>query len=90
LIRMAKTELQLESELSCCMVSEKDKVAAILKSSDVLLVTPGAYECVKKLAPSRVAVFNVIDRVDPISLRLVKDRILGANDHTHLVYMAAQ
>jgi DNA-binding transcriptional regulator YhcF (GntR family) len=78
-----KAELQLSSDLPCCTVGEKDKVAAALRSADVLLVTPGAYNKVRKMAPPKQPVFNVIDRVDPVSLQIVKQRVLGSSEQRH-------
>lgn len=72
-----RAELQLGSNLPCCTIGQRDKVAAALKSCDVLLVTPGAYKAVRKLASGKIPFFNVIDHVDPGSLRIVKERILG-------------
>lgn len=78
-----KAELQLGSDLPCCTIREKEKVAAALKASDVLLVTPGAYDKVCKLASRKLPVFNVIDHVDPGSLRIVKESILGIGERQH-------
>jgi DNA-binding transcriptional regulator YhcF (GntR family) len=77
-----KAELQIESDLPCCTLAEKERVAIALKSSDVLLVTPGAYNKVSKLAPSKLPIFNVIDHVDLGSLRIVKERILSITRDT--------
>jgi DNA-binding transcriptional regulator YhcF (GntR family) len=73
-----KADLRLESDLLCCTVKEKAKLDAVLRSSDVLLVSPGAYNRVRKLAPPKLPVFNVIDRVDPVSLRIARESILGS------------
>lgn len=74
-----RTELQLNSDLPCCTIGDKEKVAAALKSSDALLVTPGAYNRVRRKVSGRIPFFNVIDHVDPGSIRVVKDRILALN-----------
>ncbi len=50
-------------------------VEAILRSVDILLVTPPVFREVKKLSPANLPVFNVFDRVDPMSFRVLKDRI---------------
>lgn len=65
--------------LTCCILSETDQVKALLKSADVLLVSPPVYEEIKKIAPRRLPIFNVFERVDPMSLKVIKDRILGSN-----------
>jgi len=73
-----KADLRLESDLFCCTVKEKAKLDAALKSSDVLLVSPAAYNRVRKLAPPKLPVFNVMDRVDPVSLQIARESILGS------------
>jgi hypothetical protein len=45
------------------------------KSRTSCLVSPPVYEEVRKAAPSKLPVFNVFDRVDPMSLRVIKDRL---------------
>ncbi|MGI8470487.1 MAG: hypothetical protein ACR2N3_18770 [Pyrinomonadaceae bacterium] len=75
---LLKAELGYEQiHLTSCTLSETDKVQTILNSSDVLLSAPSVYEEVRKLAPPDKAVYNVFERVDPMSLKVVKDRILG-------------
>jgi DNA-binding transcriptional regulator YhcF (GntR family) len=78
-----KADLRLESDLFCCTVNEKAKLGAALKSSDVLLVSPAAYHRVRKLAPPKLPVFNVMDRVDPVSLRIVEGSILRSSERRH-------
>ena len=74
---LLKAELDNDDlDLTCCTLSETDQVKALLKSADVLLVSPPVYEEVKKIAPRRLPVFNVFERVDPMSLKVIKDRIL--------------
>lgn len=76
---LLKAELGYEQiNLTSCTLSETEKVQNMLNSSDVLLSAPSVYEKVKKLAPPEKAVYNVFERVDPMSLKVVKDRILGA------------
>jgi GntR family transcriptional regulator len=72
-----KEELGIESEIAYCMFREKSKVAALIKNSDVLLVTPTVYQELKEVALPGSPVFNVLDRVDPMSLKMVKDSIVG-------------
>jgi DNA-binding transcriptional regulator YhcF (GntR family) len=64
--------------LTACTIAETDKVTGILNSSDVVLVSPPVYEEVRKLAPPDRIVYNVFERVDPMSLKVIKDRILGS------------
>jgi DNA-binding transcriptional regulator YhcF (GntR family) len=74
---LLKAELSEDLNLSSCVFEEKEKVQSLLNSVDVCLVTPPVYEEVKKLAPSHLPLFNVFDRVDPMSLRVLRDRVLG-------------
>jgi DNA-binding transcriptional regulator YhcF (GntR family) len=75
---LLKAELGYQQiKLSACTFSETDKVREILDSSDVVLTSPPVYEDVRKLAPQKKSVFNVFERVDPMSLKVIKDRILG-------------
>lgn len=75
---LLKAELDNDDlNLICCTLSEMDQVKALLKSADVLLVSPPVYGEVKKIAPRRLPVFNVFERVDPMSLKVIKDRILA-------------
>ena len=50
-------------------------VESLLRSVDILLVTPPVFREVKRISPADLPVFNVFDRVDPMSLRVLKDRI---------------
>jgi len=61
--------------LACCILEEKEKVRRLLESVDALLVSPPVYEELKKLAPPELPVFNIFDRVDPMSLKIIKDKI---------------
>lgn len=71
---LLKAELSHDRKLSSCVLEEKSKVNNILTSVNVLLITPAVYEEIKKKAPSDLLIFNILDRVDPISLKLLKDR----------------
>jgi DNA-binding transcriptional regulator YhcF (GntR family) len=64
-------------QLVTCTLAETWRVRDVIDDSDVLLVSPQVYEEVKRLVPAGKAMFNVFDRVDPVSLKVVKDRILG-------------
>ncbi len=70
-----KAELGFKSDIACCVIGEKSKLTGILSSADVLLASPSVYETLKKIAPSKLPVFNVQDRVDPLSLKMLKDRM---------------
>jgi len=64
-----------ELDLTCAILGEESKVESILKSVDVLLVSPPVYEEIKSIAPPNLPIFNVFDRVDPMALKLIKDSI---------------
>ena len=72
---MLKAELGLKYDLTCCILEDERAVKNLLESTDVLLVSPPVYEEIRKLAPPELPVFNVFDRVDPMSLMVIKDRI---------------
>lgn len=76
--QLLKEELEYKKiNLTACTLTETAKVQAILTSSDVILVSPQVYEAVRKLVPAEKPIYNVFDRVDPMSLKVVRDRILG-------------
>lgn len=64
-------------DLTACTFSETEKVLQILNSSDVVLVSPPVFEQVRRMAPPEKAVYNVFERVDPMSLKVVKDKVLN-------------
>jgi hypothetical protein len=74
-----KAELGIASEIPCCLSSEKSKLGALIKNSDVLMATPTVYQELKAMA-SGSTIFNVLDQVDPVSLKMVKDSVLGKLD----------
>ncbi|HRH46253.1 MAG TPA: GntR family transcriptional regulator [Pyrinomonadaceae bacterium] len=74
---LLKAELGFRQiNLTACILTETKKVQEILESSDVVLTSPPVYEEVVKLAKNAKSVFNVFERVDPMSLKVIKDRIL--------------
>jgi GntR family transcriptional regulator len=73
---MLKSELGVRSEFASCTIAEKAKVKTILDSVEVLLVSPSVYETLREVAPPGLPVFNIQDRVDPMSLKMLKDRTL--------------
>jgi len=72
---LVKEELAIETEMPSCVISEESKVRELLRSVDVLLVSPPVYDDVKAMAPE-MKIFNVLDRVDPVSLTVLKHRLL--------------
>jgi hypothetical protein len=75
-----QTEMNIRSEVPCCTMADKSKLAKMFRSVDVVLATPSVFESLLKLAPKRVRVFNVQDRVDPLSLKMLKDRMAHVNE----------
>jgi DNA-binding transcriptional regulator YhcF (GntR family) len=72
---LIKDELGQEINLSCSILDDREKVEKILKSANVLMVSPPVYKTLKKQAPPELPLFNVFDKVDSMSLRLIKDRL---------------
>ncbi len=73
-----KAELGIKSDLASCTINEKPKIKSILTSVEVLLVAPSVYEMLREMAPPELPVFNIQDRVDPMSLKMLKDKALSA------------
>jgi hypothetical protein len=72
---LIKAELGIESEITVSTVDDESKVKEIIGSVDVLLASPPVFEKVKSLAPQNLPIYNVFDRIDPLSLKLLKDRL---------------
>lgn len=72
---LVRMELGMD-ELSSCLLDDDPAVKAMLQSVDVLLVSPPVFETIKNIAPPQLPIFNVLDRVDPVSLQVLKDRLL--------------
>lgn len=73
---LLKEELGTASKISCCILDDKEELMKLLNGADVLLASPPVYEGVKKIAPEGTHVFNIFDKVDKMSLQLIKDRLL--------------
>ena len=73
---LLRSEFGRRISLATSTLGETEKARALLDSVDVLLATPPVFEDVKKLAEGRIPVFCTFDRVDPQSLKLVKNGIL--------------
>ncbi len=77
---LLKAELGYKQiNLTACTLAETEKVNNILNSPAVVLVSPPVYEAVRRLAPPEKSVYNLFERVDPMSLKVIKDRIVGNN-----------
>jgi DNA-binding transcriptional regulator YhcF (GntR family) len=72
---MFKAELQLPTDPTCCTVEDTEALERVLASSDVVLTSPPVHEEVLRHAPPGLPIFNVMDRVDPLSLRAIKERV---------------
>lgn len=73
---LLKAELGFkEMSLTCCTLSETERLRDLIETSDVILASPPVYEEVKKLAQPEKIVYNVFERVDPMSLKVIRDRI---------------
>ena len=74
---LLKAELGFaEIDMTSCTIYETKKVQEALRVSDAVLASPPVYEAVCKMAPKHARVFNLFERVDPMSLKVIKDRIL--------------
>ena len=60
-----------------CTIIEAEKVKTILEKPDIILTSPPVYEEVKNICLQQKPVYNVFERVDPMSLKVIKDRIIG-------------
>jgi DNA-binding transcriptional regulator YhcF (GntR family) len=72
---LLQSELGLTSDLHCLDFTNRSRVRRLLGSLDIALTSPPVYREVRELAPDRVAVFNVLDRVDPISILAIRERL---------------
>jgi len=72
---MFRAELGPDLDIVFCPYEDKPRVKSLIESADVLILSPAVYEEVKKMAPAGLPVFNFMDEVDPVSLRLIKQRI---------------
>ena len=76
---LLKAELGFaEIDMTSCTIYEAKKVQEALRSSDAVLASPPVYDAVRQMAPKGVSVYNLFERVDPMSLKVIKDRILTA------------
>jgi GntR family transcriptional regulator len=69
----------IDTEIACCTFDQSPRTLDLLMSSDVVLTSPPVYADVRKLAPPDLPVYNVFNRVDPMSLRVVRDSILESS-----------
>ena len=72
---LLKAEFGKKLKLSSARMDDEAHVEAVLGSVDALLVTPPVFKEMKKRAPAGLPVFNVFDRIDPMSLRMLKTHL---------------
>jgi hypothetical protein len=67
-------ELSLANEILCGTTSDAQE---ILSRVDVVLCAAPIFRQIVRTAPPGLPVFNVFDRVDPVSLMAVQERIMA-------------
>jgi len=72
---LLRAEFGKKIRLSSAHLDDETHVEAVLGSVNALLVTPPVYKEMKKRAPAHLPVFNVFDRIDPMSLRMLKTHL---------------
>jgi GntR family transcriptional regulator len=72
---LLKAEFGKKLKLASAHLGDEAHVEAVIGSVDALLVTPPVYKEMKKRAPAQLPVFNVFDRIDPMSLRMLKTHL---------------
>ena len=73
---LLRSEFGRKLDLKTSTLAETERAKDLMDSVDVILATPPVFEEVKKLAGGRIPVFCTFDRVDPQSLKIVKNGIL--------------
>jgi len=69
-------ELGLTSEVVCATMTEARET---LSRTDVVLCAAPVFREIQRMAPPGLPVFNVFDRVDPVSLLAIKERIFAVS-----------
>ena len=72
---MLKTELNLSRDIECAPIAESEHVARMAATLDFILTSPPAYEPMRDVAAGRLPVFNVLDRVEPLSMLVIRERM---------------
>jgi len=67
-------ELGVETSIRGAIIGDPEGMTRLLADLDVALTSPTVFQKVKEVAPEGVAVFNVLDRIDPMSLRALRER----------------
>lgn len=71
-----KAELPDDLKITGCTLKEEVKLKKLLKSIDVVLVTPRVLDDIKKMAPPHIFVINIFDHIDPMSMSVIKEKIM--------------
>lgn len=72
---LLRAELGEDILLSTCLIEEENKLREIINSADVILATPAALGIITGLVPPEKPVFNVFDRIDPLTLMMLQTSI---------------
>jgi DNA-binding transcriptional regulator YhcF (GntR family) len=72
---LLRAELGENILLSTSLIEEEDKLKEIINSADVILATPAALAVISDLVPPEKPVFNVFDRIDPLTLKMLQTSI---------------
>lgn len=72
---MLRAELGLDRDPDCLATEEGGVLADQMRGLDVVLTSPPVYLAVAQSAAPGVPVFNVLDRVDPVSLLAIRERL---------------
>ena len=73
-----RAELGLKTAIRACLIHETAKLKPLLQHLDVLLVAPSVYDTVSEMVPPGLPIFNIQDRVDPMSLRVLRESLSAA------------
>lgn len=72
---LLRAELGEDILLSTCLIGEENRLIEIVNSADVILATPAALGIITGLVPPEKPIFNVFDRIDPLTLRMLQTSI---------------
>lgn len=75
---LIRAELGRNIRLTTSIFENEKRVTEILDSVDILLVSPPVFQDLSERSSSGLPVYNVFDQIDPMSMRLIKDRIFSS------------
>jgi GntR family transcriptional regulator len=61
--------------LVCCSMEDTQRVQQAVDGADVVLISPPIRDDIHRFVRPGVPVFNILDRVDPLSLRAIKELV---------------